>query len=411
MKGQEAQTSSTDAKARPNSALIKPAHRAQYIPARDSRNRRIPGLYLRNGRFYAQLWVDRGNGMKTARRFPLVDENEEPITTLAAAKEAMEIKRNERRENALPAPGLRPTLNEYAKTYLEKPSVLVKRPGTVQNESQALSRWKAHMGGVRLDKIVLPYLAAFVDRRLKSGVSKRTVVLDLIALRNLFKAAVEDGLLEEAPKFPKVRPEPAKKRSLLEPDEFKALLAACTAIKPDNKPITKNGDQLRDYLQFLAYSGSREQEALRVRWSDVDLKGKRVTIGSDGMSKNHMSRTVEFNPQLQELLTDMKSRRAPNCHWLFPSPQRGEKDIHARSFRESLKLVRDHAKLPWVGFHDLRHMFASICVMAGVDFMTIAGWMGHKDGGILVGKVYGHLLDEHRHSMASKLNFNSKSAA
>jgi hypothetical protein len=41
--------------------------------------------------------------------------------------------------------------------------------------------------------------------------------------------------------------------------------------------------------------------------------------------------------------------------------------------------------------------------MAGVDFMTIAAWLGHKDGGILVGKVYGHLLDEHRKRAASRL--------
>jgi hypothetical protein len=38
--------------------------------------------------------------------------------------------------------------------------------------------------------------------------------------------------------------------------------------------------------------------------------------------------------------------------------------------------------------------------MAGLDFMTIAAWLGHKDGGILVGKVYGHLLDEHRQKAA-----------
>jgi len=41
--------------------------------------------------------------------------------------------------------------------------------------------------------------------------------------------------------------------------------------------------------------------------------------------------------------------------------------------------------------------------MAGIDFMTIAAWLGHKDGGILVGKVYGHLIDEHRQKMAAKL--------
>src|ERR1035441_3644261 len=34
------------------------------------------------------------------------------------------------------------------------------------------------------------------------------------------------------------------------------------------------------------------------------------------------------------------------------------------------------------------------CVMSGIDFMTIAKWVGHKDGGVLVGKVHGHLSSE-----------------
>ena len=41
--------------------------------------------------------------------------------------------------------------------------------------------------------------------------------------------------------------------------------------------------------------------------------------------------------------------------------------------------------------------------MAGIDFMTIAGWLGHQDGGILVAKVYGHLNDAHQRTAAAKL--------
>jgi hypothetical protein len=52
------------------------------------------------------------------------------------------------------------------------------------------------------------------------------------------------------------------------------------------------------------------------------------------------------------------------------------------SFRESLELARRHAQLRRIGFHDLRHHFVSYCVMSGIDFMTIAKWAGHKDGGI-----------------------------
>jgi len=47
--------------------------------------------------------------------------------------------------------------------------------------------------------------------------------------------------------------------------------------------------------------------------------------------------------------------------------------------RETLKQVRKAAGLPWLGFHDLRHAFASQCVMAGIDFITIAARLGHSD--------------------------------
>ena len=114
-------------------------------------------------------------------------------------------------------------------------------------------------------------------------------------------------------------------------------------------------------------------------------------------------RHVDFNPALSSLLTAMKTRRAPDSQWLFPSPQRGDRDIHAQTFRESLKLAREAIQMPNLGFHDTRHAFISRAVMAGIAFMTIARWVGHKDGGVLIGKVYGHIANEHRQKMAARL--------
>ena len=54
-------------------------HRANFIPARDSRNRRVAGLYLRGDRYYAQLWIDVGNGKKAARKFPLRDGDNQSV--------------------------------------------------------------------------------------------------------------------------------------------------------------------------------------------------------------------------------------------------------------------------------------------------------------------------------------------
>jgi len=266
----------------------------------------------------------------------------------------------------------------------------------------------------------------FVEMRLRGctlrskryeAAAPRTVALDLIALRNVLNAGIDSDHIRELPRFPRLSVPPPPRRPLLTPNEFQKLLGCCSDTKSNGEPLTKNGVQLFDYLRLLAFTGAREKEALKLRWSHVDFDRRRLfigaaedfvasamTIGSGGISKNRASRVVDFNPQLAALLTEMYARRAPDSGWLFPSSERGQRDIHAKTLRESFNLVRQKAKLPDAGFHDFRHLFCSFCVMAGVDFMTIAEWLGHKDGGILIGKVYGHLLDEHRQQMASKVS-------
>ena len=32
--------------------------------------------------------------------------------------------------------------------------------------------------------------------------------------------------------------------------------------------------------------------------------------------------------------------------------------------------------------------------MSGIDYFTIAGWVGNRAGVVLIGRVYGHLNDE-----------------
>lgn len=368
-------------------------HGARFVQARDSRNRKVPGLWIRNGRYYAALWVDRGDGKKTARRFPLEAGN------ITEAKEQLEIKKNDRREDKLPTAGRKPMLTDYIETYLASPIRKKRRANTQDKDRAALGRWLAQIGNVQVHKISPAHVLGFQEKRLADGVSPRTVNLDMISLRGLLKRAVTEGHLRELPALRDLERGPIAKRRLITPAEFQRLLDTASTECP------RNGRQFIDYLCFLAYSGAREQEALRMKWSDVDLDGRFITVGSDGLAKNGEARTVELNAKLEGLLREMQTRRAPDSEWLFPSPQRGSNDARTMTFRNSLRLVRVKAGLPWFAFHDLRHYFASMCVMNGLDYMTTAAWLGHKDGGILVGKVYGHLLADHRHHAASRLQF------
>jgi integrase len=368
------------------------SHHLRFISAKDARNRKVRGLWRRGERFYAQVRVP---GEKSARKIPL------KAATLTEAKEEMAKRRNEAREGALPNGGVKPSLADFIRDYLDYHANhdSGRKASTVTRERTSLAQWVKALGCVRIDKITKPMIAAFVNDRIRDGVAPRTANLDVIVLRNVLKSAVDDGLIAALPTFG-IRPLKAiaKKRPTLTPADFETLLGAA-------RNCGKNGAQLADYILFLAYCGARCNEALQIKWVDVDFPGRLLCIGTDGSSKNSRVRYVDFNPDLERQLREMCDRRAPDTEWLFPSPQRGAKDIPAKTLRESFKVARKQAGMDWVGFHDLRHYFASRAVMAGIDFKTIAEWLGHQDGGVLLCKVYSHLLDGHKRDMAARLVF------
>lgn len=372
-------------------------HRAgTYQKALDGRKRPIRGLWQRNGKFYARISVeDPGTGRKQVRRVPLA------AATVAQAQAELRRLMTKREENALPILKLTPKFREYAAQYLAYYDTVkdAKRPKTLQTERGHLNMWKEHLGDTRLDKINRAMINAFIAKRQGQGVSGRTVNLGVVVLRNVLKRAIEDGWIVTMP-TDNLRPLKwtARKRELFSAQEVDAICQS--AIKE-----SKNGVEFADYIRLMAYCGARMSETLRLKWSDVDWRQRQLTIGSDGLSKNRKSRIVDLNANLETHLKEMLQRKAPDSDWMFPSPQRGDVDRAAKTFRETLLIARKAAGLSRFGFHDCRHYFASMCVMAGIDFMTTARWLGHQDGGILIGKVYGHLSNEHAQRQAKKLVF------
>jgi integrase len=394
-------------------------HAASFAKVLDGRKQPVRGLWQRNGRYYAQISVeDFSTGLKRVRRVPLVNPEGNPVESVAQAIAEINRLRTHRSEDTLPKLGRTPTFADYADDYLAQIKAgKKKKASTIEKEKAIIALWKNHLGGIRLDKIRPVHVAGLMNKRLASGLTKRTALLDIITLRNVLKEArdVEELILElpVPPGLNRKLKSVTPKRELFTPAELEKLCAAAMAKKEDGSPVTKNGLQFCDYVRLMAYCGARRNETLALRWADVDFQGEKLTIerqaggedDKDETTKNADGRTVDFNGALKKHLLEMKERRAPDSQWLFPSPQRGDKDIHAMSFRESLELARAHAKLRQVGFHDLRHHFISYCVMSGIDYMTIAKWAGHKDGGILIGKVYGHLAETHTKEQAQRVNF------
>jgi integrase len=387
-----------------------PKHRgATYQRVCDERKRPIRGLWVRNGRYYAQITIeDQETGLKKVRRVPL-----ENVGTAAQARDAMHELLLGRRKGQLPILKRTPTFGDFADQYLafHRAAKDSKRSSTLKTEEYAINQWKSRIGEIRLNKISKSHVTGFIAARQQAGRSGRTVNLEVIVLRNVLKRAIDEQWLNRLP-TENLRPLKwtPRKRELVAAEQIDKLCHCALTAQPGEgigaEVERLNGRQFTDYVRFLAYSGARRNEALRVRWADLDWRNRQITIGADGQTKNHESRVVDLNAKLEAHLKDMESRRAPDSEWLFPSPRRGEQDRAAKTFVETMRLVRQSAGLPKFGFHDCRHFFISMCVMSGIDFMTIARWVGHKDGGILIGKVYGHLSNEHARRQAERIVFS-----
>lgn len=379
----------------------RPPPTSPYRKVFDARKRRIRGLWRRNDRFYAQLTIaDPQTGKKQVRRIPLKDAE-----TVPQAVEKYQDLLKERRDDALPSCRQAPKFAEYAAEYFKFYESVkdAKRASTLKTEKGAVRHWNTHLGHFRLDQINRPLINAYIAKRQAAGVSGRTVNLEVIILRNVLKRAIDDGLLKSLP-TENLRPLKwtPKKRELLPSTTIEQLCNGAVSV-------SKNGQEFADYIRLMAYCGSRKTETLGIRWADVDWERKQLTIGWDGQTKNHESRVVDFNPKLEAHLKSMATRRQPDSIWLFPSPQRGKRDVAAKSLVETMRLAKKAAGIASFGFHDCRHHFISYCVMSGIDFMTIARWVGHKDGGVLIGKVYGHLSNEHLRRQAQRIKFGDDS--
>ena len=141
----------------------------------------------------------------------------------------------------------------------------------------------------------------------------------------------------------------------------------------------------------------RKVESKQVEIPTQEQGGFKVTGGEKG-TKNHEERTVPLFPAMRELLERIKGDSTPASESRI-IPINDAKTLMRNSSRK--------AGLPTFNHHDMRHYFCSNAIEAGIDFKVIAGWLGHKDGGILIGKVYGHLANEHRQRAARKLVLGS----
>jgi integrase len=218
-------------------------------------------------------------------------------------------------------------------------------------------------------------------------------------LRSVLDVATELGARYDNPARHIQRRSPkAKKLRLPSQDQFAAWLEKMDSFGDGWCIASAN------LVRFLAYGGFRIGEASEISWADCDFARGRIHVrghAEDG-TKNGEDRWVPMIPEMRALLERIKPADVvPTARVMRVKECQGTMD-------RALAKVEGMARIT---HHDLRHLFATRCIESGVDIPTVSRWMGHKDGGALAMKTYGHLRDEHSTDMAARVSFGAVPAA
>ena len=169
-------------------------------------------------------------------------------------------------------------------------------------------------------------------------------------------------------------------------EQFKTLLATIRESdgRLDSQQKAKPG---ADLVELLAYSGCRIHEAVSLCWCDVVFeKNSLVITGGDRGTKNGETRVIPMTDALRSLLLRLRDER---------QPEPNDRVSLNESAKKCLQTACRRLKGEQFTHHDFRHFFATTCIESGVDIPTVSRWLGHKDGGALAMRVYGHLRQEH----------------
>ena len=155
-----------------------------------------------------------------------------------------------------------------------------------------------------------------------------------------------------------------------------------------------------DFGAGLAFTGCRLSEANALEWRDIDFAAGEIVVRGDAETgtKNWELRRVPLIPDARTLFERMRSER--------PGEPLDAKVFRVAECQKSLDRAAKKVGMDRITHHDLRHLFATRCIESGVDIPTVSRWLGHKDGGALAMKTYGHLRREHSIAQAQRVTFS-----
>jgi integrase len=244
-----------------------------------------------------------------------------------------------------------------------------------------------------------------------TGLGPRSVRLTLGRLKAAFEMAVDEGRL--------VR----NVVKLVTPPEYTPGERATwsrTEVRRFLRMATK--DRLHAAWRLSLY-GLRRGEVLGLRWSDIDLRAKTLTVSQarvlvdykvriEPPKSRNGKRTLPLDDELVSALTELRKRQTRESATAGHTYRAGLEDLdwytagdeyvatdelgiplHPEAYSDEFTRLLKRAGLPKIRLHDSRHTTLSLMEKAGVPISIVSKWAGHYDAAFTM-RTYVHASDD-----------------
>lgn len=269
------------------------------------------------------------------------------------------------------------TFGELCTEWLSAVSVRVKRT-TLSIYKMKLSKHIIPVWGkIRFDCITVQLVQAFIESKLKSGLSAKYVHDIVVLMKTISKYICRIHGFRDVITNVAVPKAEKKEQPLLTSSQ---QLKLC-------KYLNANMTNTSLCILISLYMGLRIGEICGLKWEDIDLiKGVlNVRRTVQRISKNDGTELYIGSPKSVSSLRSIpipaflipilrQFKRYENEYILSGST----KIVEPRTLQRRFKSLLKKADLPSVNYHSLRHMFATNCVNAGFDVKTLSVILGHS---------------------------------
>ncbi len=237
-----------------------------------------------------------------------------------------------------------------------------------------------------------------------AGLAPSTVGLIVSILQKSLRFAVEVGVAErqfsDHIKRPRVSENKTECFSVAEQHRIEAEILS----KPPNKKLG---------ILLCLYTGVRIGELLALKWSDVDLQSKTITVRAtcrDGYPDGILTKILDspktassrrMIPIPKQIVPHLRAlKKGSKSEYVISNP--GGEIVSVRSYQKLFETMLARLGIPRKCFHTLRHTFATRALECGMDVKTLSEILGHKSPNVTLNR-YAHCMLEHKTAMMNRV--------